>query len=118
MADSYDRIYLLSIDIENEMRALHQWEGGVPETKALASDLPFCYDTLMFNQWLQWIFLPRIRAVVEGEAPLPEKSEIAPMAELWVEEQKIASPGYRLLELIREMDRQITDAESRPIQLM
>ena len=35
------------------------------------------------------------------------------MAEIWVEEQNIASPGYRLLEL-REMDRQITDADSTP----
>ena len=118
MSDSYDRIYLLSVNIEQEMRTLRQWEGGVPETDALSSELPFCYDTLMFNQWLQWIFLPRIRAVVEGEAPLPEKSDIAPMAEIWVEEQKIKTPGYRLLELIREMDRQITDAESPPQRLM
>lgn len=118
MPDLYNQIYLLSIDIEKEMRSLRQWEGGVPESEALASEVPFCYDTLMFNQWLQWIFLPRIRAVVEGEAPLPEKSEIAPMAEIWVEEQNIASPGYRLLELIREMDRQITDAESAPLRLM
>lgn len=118
MPDSYDRIYLLSIDIEEEMRTLRQWEGGVPGTEALSSELPFCFDTLMFNQWLQWIFLPRIRAVVEGEAPLPEKSEIAPMAEIWVEEQNIASPGYRLLELIREMDRQITEAQSTPLRLM
>ncbi|MCB1752952.1 MAG: YqcC family protein [Gammaproteobacteria bacterium] len=118
MQNRYDQIYLLSVDIEKEMRTLRQWEGGVPGTEALSSELPFCYDTLMFNQWLQWIFLPRIRAVVEGEAPLPEKSEIAPMAEIWVEEQNIASPGYRLLELIREMDRQITDAQSTPLRLM
>ncbi|MCP4286943.1 MAG: YqcC family protein [Gammaproteobacteria bacterium] len=118
MPNRYHQIYILSVDIEKEMRALGQWEGGVPEVESLSSQLPFCYDTLMFNQWLQWIFLPRIKAVVEGESPLPEKSEIAPMAEVWLDEQNKAFPGHRLLDLLREMDRQISEAESSQPKLM
>ncbi|WP_258876037.1 YqcC family protein, partial [Pseudomonas aeruginosa] len=29
--------------------------------EALASPEPFCVDTLALEQWLQWIFLPRMK---------------------------------------------------------
>ena len=47
----------------------------------LASQQPFCVDTLAFEEWLQWIFLPRLKALLEANAPLPTASGIAAMAE-------------------------------------
>jgi uncharacterized protein YqcC (DUF446 family) len=48
---------------------------------ALSSIEPFCVDTLTLPQWLQFIFIPRLRSLMaEGQA-LPERCEVLPMAE-------------------------------------
>ncbi len=69
------------IAIEKEMRGLGMWETHPPAPACLMSEIPFCHDTLEFRQWLQWIFIPRFRAVLEGNHPLPSASAIAPIAE-------------------------------------
>ena len=69
------------IDIEAELRQLGQWQNERPTAEALASDLPFCVDTLTFPQWLQFIFLPTIYALLADGQTLPERCGIAPMAE-------------------------------------
>ena len=48
---------------------------------ALASQEPFCMDTLKFEQWLQWIFLPRMKDTLEQSRPLPTESGIFNYAE-------------------------------------
>ncbi|MFZ5756393.1 MAG: YqcC family protein [Pseudomonadota bacterium] len=77
------RIELLSVlvSIEQELRRLDAWEGIPPAPERLASEVPFCHDTLEFTQWLQWIFIPRLRAVLEGGHALPSACAIAPIAE-------------------------------------
>ena len=50
--------------IERELRTLDMWSVEPPVPEALASVEPFCVDTLRFEQWLQWIFLPRMKAIV------------------------------------------------------
>lgn len=57
------------------------WSGQTPSQAALASTAPFACDTLEFAQWLQFIFIPRLRTLVETESPLPEKCAVAPMGE-------------------------------------
>ncbi len=71
----------LSDAIEAELRAQSLWETAPPSPRALSSPLPFCCDTLRFTQWLQWICLPRTRALVDAGGPLPAHSAIRPMAE-------------------------------------
>lgn len=39
-------------------------------------------DTLEFAQWLQWIFLPRMKVILERDLPLPNASGILEMAEM------------------------------------
>jgi uncharacterized protein YqcC (DUF446 family) len=36
---------------------------------------------LRFTEWLQWVFIPRTRALLDSGAPLPAASAITPMAE-------------------------------------
>ena len=69
------------IDIESELRQLGLWERIPPSTRALASDQPFCVDTLTLPQWLQFIFLPTFYQMLEAGQPLPARCGIAPMAE-------------------------------------
>lgn len=67
--------------IERELRLLGYWQALPPSAQALASEQPFCVDTLAFEQWLQWVFLPRMKALIESGADLPAASGIAAMAE-------------------------------------
>lgn len=68
--------------IERELRALGWWDNAPPSEQALASPEPFCVDTLEFAQWLQWIFLPRMKIILEQDLPLPNASGILEMAEM------------------------------------
>ena len=69
------------IDIESELRQLGLWNRIPPSAKALASDQPFCVDTMTLPQWLQFIFLPTLYQLLESDQPLPGRCGIAPMAE-------------------------------------
>jgi uncharacterized protein YqcC (DUF446 family) len=68
--------------IERELRALGWWDTLPPDEHALSSVEPFCVDTLEFAQWLQWIFLPRMKIILEQDLPLPNASGILEMAEM------------------------------------
>ncbi|QTS85541.1 YqcC family protein [Ectopseudomonas khazarica] len=92
--------------IERELRVLGWWQEQAPSAEALASQEPFCVDTLTFEQWLQWIFLPRMKQLLEADAALPSVSGIQPMAEMVYREQ--SGVTRRLLELLGEFDRLLT----------
>lgn len=68
--------------IERALRQSGWWSERPPSAEALASAEPFCVDTLEFEQWLQWIFLPRMKVIVERGRALPESSGILAMAEM------------------------------------
>lgn len=81
MSDQYHHLASVLIDLEYEMRRLMLWSEQRPSQEALTSEEPFCVDTLTFAEWLQFIFIERMRLILEQRLPLPEKCGIAPMAE-------------------------------------
>jgi len=94
------------LQIESELQLMALWEHESPPTTALASTIPFCFDTLAFHQWLQWVFLPRMREVVAGTRPWPASSDIFPIAE-----HSFAGKGLdavRLLDRIKAFDAAVT----------
>jgi uncharacterized protein YqcC (DUF446 family) len=86
--------------IEFEMRAVGIWGQVAPDTDQLGSALPFCVDTLRFEQWLQWVFLPRMRGLMRNHQPLPTTSAIAPMAQ-----ECLAHLGPRTTSLLIMIER-------------
>lgn len=94
--------------IERELRRLGWWAGIAPAAERLASVEPFCVDTLAFEEWLQWIFLPRMKQIIEQQAPLPGACAIQPMAEMvWAEQGEQVAV---LLRLLGEFDRLLVAA--------
>ena len=93
----------LLLAIEAEMRRIELWDQEPPSPQALASTMPFCYDTLQFHQWIQWILLARLRQLIEQGMPLPGNSEIFPLAEHSFAE--LPHKTDRLLQLIADLDR-------------
>jgi uncharacterized protein YqcC (DUF446 family) len=92
--------------IEHEMRRLALWSDEPPAVAAMASRVPFCYDTLKLWQWLQWILIPRLRLILSEGETLPGNCDIGPLAE--VEFRRLSQDSSRLLGLIRELDRAIS----------
>ena len=68
-------------DIESELQALDLWEEIPPPAEALMSTVPFCYDTMSFLDWLQWVMFPKTRELISRDLPLPTVCEIHPLAE-------------------------------------
>lgn len=70
----------LTLTIERAMRDGGYWHDQAPKPAAMASRTPFCADTLVFTEWLQFLFIPKMRALIERGGPLPQQSAIAVMA--------------------------------------
>lgn len=94
--------------IERELRLLGWWGAQAPDQEALASQQPFCVDTLAFEQWLQWIFLPKMKQMLEEGAVLPSVSGIQPMAEQVYGAQSVKISA--LIKRLGEFDQLITGA--------
>ncbi len=92
--------------IERELRALGLWAQCPPSDEALSSSQPFCIDTMAFEGWLQWIFLPRMKLILEAGSELPAVSGIQPMAELVYRER--LDEMATLMGLLGEFDRLIS----------
>ncbi|MGN8158959.1 YqcC family protein [Salinisphaera sp. RV14] len=89
--------------LEQAMRDGQLWHDEVPAPAAMASRTPFCADTLAFTQWLQFIFVPRMRELIEAGGPLPAASGIAVMAEAKLTG---ASPAERrVIKVLAAFDR-------------
>lgn len=80
--DDYAEVSQSLHAIEQHMRRLNLWQDLPPSEVARASPTPFCVDTLSPEQWLQWVFLPRMLALLEAKADLPRRFAIAPYFEV------------------------------------
>lgn len=93
------------IDVEAELRRTQQWDAQPPSPAALASIEPFCVDTMTLAQWLQFIFIPRMHALVQARQLPPGRCEIHPIAEEYFRNSKLnVAP---LLDHIARLDRLI-----------
>jgi len=88
--------------IAHEMQGAGLWSDQRPSAEALASEAPFCFDTLRFEEWLQWVFLPQMRELLERFGTPPENCSMAPLAEHQFTE--LEKDTERLLAAIAEFD--------------
>ncbi len=94
------------IDLEAQLRQLGLWSDRAPAPEALVSQQPFAVDTLDFSEWLQYVFLPKVYALLERGEPLPESCVIAPMAEESLRGRQL--PIAALLEVLQDLDEMIS----------
>ena len=93
----HHQLISLLIDIECELRRAGLWHSEAPSAEDMASVEPFCVDTMDFSQWLQFVFLPRMHALLQSDAPLPTQCDIATMAETVWSNHRAALPVIRTL---------------------
>lgn len=77
----HSRLADIILELESALREQALWESSPPSFEALGSQQPFCVDTLRFSQWLQFIFIARIKIIIESGDTLPARSGIVPIAE-------------------------------------
>ncbi len=92
--------------LELGLRELGLWSDKRPDAESLSSTLPFCYDTLEIEQWLQFIFLGRMRELLEQDDELPVNCSIYPYIEMLAGVGKQIDP--RLADLVRQVDEKMT----------
>ena len=68
-------------ELECALKAEKLWQSQAPTQEALLSSAPFCCDTLSFSQWLQFIFIEKMRLMIAAKVPLPTSMALLPMAE-------------------------------------
>ena len=102
----YTKVASLLIDLEMELRHLQLWQSQQPSAQALASTVPFCVDTLGFDQWLQFVFLPTLQQMIALGMTLPSHCQVTPMAEEFLRARSNdALPAERLLTVLAALDR-------------
>lgn len=101
-----DVVKYLLIQLETELKQQQLWSITAPDDADLASTTPFCCDTLRLEQWLQFVFLPKLWILLQNRQPLPAKVSILPYAE-----EAFKAQGQRLqplLQLIQQIDSTLT----------
>ncbi len=69
--------------LEKALKSAQLWDSNMPTPAQLSSREPFCVDTLAFEQWLQWVFIPKLSALISSPnfAGMPNQSDTHTMAE-------------------------------------
>jgi uncharacterized protein YqcC (DUF446 family) len=93
---------ILLTQLNHELKALTLWQKRRPTLCEMASTLPFHYDTLTFEQWLQFVFIERINLLIEKNEPLPSDISLLPMAEESF--KTLGNQANRLLDIIDQLD--------------
>lgn len=80
--DSQTQVRQHLIIIEQILRDHALWQETLSNPAALDSTQPFCMDTLDPVEWLQWVLIPRMHALLDSELALPSEFAIAPYYEM------------------------------------
>lgn len=91
--------------IKDELQNLNFWQPSPPEAEAFLSEQPFALDTMQPHEWLQWIFIPRIQALIDAKSEIP-KFALHPYFEEAFKQQEIEVDD--LLALIKQLDELTT----------
>ena len=86
--------------IESSMRAAGWWTPAPPPPERMDFQAAFGADTLAFQEWLQWVLVPRIRVGLAGGG-LPGHSEVAAYA---VRELDGVPEADALIQALLELD--------------
>ncbi|EHM40648.1 hypothetical protein HMPREF0454_03305 [Hafnia alvei ATCC 51873] len=100
----YAKVRQHLLQIEQQLDSLHLSQECAPDAQAFESKEPFCVDTMAPEQWLQWILLPRMFALLDSQSPLPRRFAIAPYFEVAFKERLLeVQPLIVLLQQLDDM---------------
>ena len=96
--------------IEAELKRLNRWISHQLPPEVYDNMGAFGSNTMAFEQWLQFILIPRIHTTVEEKGDFPESSSIAPYA---IRVFDGDSKAGHLHDLLYELDKLINEKDQR-----
>jgi uncharacterized protein YqcC (DUF446 family) len=93
-------------ELESTLQRHSLWQTTPIDPSALNSSVPFCHDTMAFEQWLQFVFLEKMHALIAHAQPLPRNFAIAPMAEMMLAQH---SGGNDVITVLQKLDQLLSD---------
>jgi uncharacterized protein YqcC (DUF446 family) len=88
--------------IETEMKRIGMWQAEPLEPEQYDFRAAFGADTMAFEQWLEFIFIPHVREIIVTRGPFPSESHVAAQAV-----REFDTSGFdtaRLQQLLQEFD--------------
>lgn len=77
---SYEAVQAKIDAVEAEMKKAGIWSQTSPEPEKLEFTEAFGADKLSFEQWLQFIFVPRVREIIATRGEFPRQSQVSQKA--------------------------------------
>ena len=90
-------------EIETEMRRIGMWQEQPLRPEQYDFTRAFGMDTMAFDQWLQFIFIPRAREIVAARGKFPPYSQVSAQAVREFDTHPLDTA--RLQTLLHEFDR-------------
>ena len=87
--------------IENEMKQAGFWQSEPLAPEQYDFRAAFAMDTMAFSQWLQFIFIPRVKEIIDTKGEFPSESQVAAQA---VREFDGVTEASTLVNLLSEFD--------------
>lgn len=104
---------LLSL-LEERLKQTGCWQVTQPEATAFNSSTPFCVDTMSLEQWLRYVFLPSMQALIDTGKNLPASCAITEQVDLVLNSQEKA----RVMEVTLAIDQLLTEQKVPPVSLL
>ncbi len=101
LTDKHAALATLLTQLQACLQAEQLWASEPPSQQALNSTQPFCVDTLSFEQWLQFVMMPRFQQMIQTATPLPTQCDISPMAQEAFKSPSLSS----VMVVIRAIDK-------------
>jgi uncharacterized protein YqcC (DUF446 family) len=73
--DPYVHANNLCIAIQEELKRLNRWSAPLPD-EAFHAMGAFGSNTMAFEQWIQFILIPRLQEIIESKASFPSSSSL------------------------------------------
>jgi uncharacterized protein YqcC (DUF446 family) len=87
--------------IQAELKRLGRWSDEAPTPERLTNLGPFGMHTMAFEQWLQWVLVPRVQEIITTKGAFPTSSQASVFA---TREYEGDSDAAHLVDLLRGFD--------------
>jgi len=100
-------------EIEAELKRLNRWSADPLQPEKFKDMGAFGGNTMAFEQWIQFVLIPRIHAIVEEKGEFPSNSMLAPYA---IRVFDGDSEAGTLHDLLYELDKLINENDKSVVQ--
>ena len=98
VSNSYSELLVL---LEQQLKQSGLWQQQPTTAEALSSGQPFALDTLSPQQWLQWIFIPRVSQMLNNGEDIKGFCISPYFEEVWKSQKEKAE----LIETLQAIDK-------------